>query len=197
MVLRKFILGLLLASQAIASPAPRIVQELSVTDIQARSTSCSATTFTNITGFILTEYLVDTVQVAGSNQTQTIATYGVLNPGTGDTYRLHRIPISAGGGTWSVCRAGETPIPSTLERCQILVERSERSRRLGFRFQWLCDADPKRPVLFDATVIASLPFEVCIDREGENGVLLSCEMSQTEVDLPFANISFEEVPAGN
>jgi len=43
----------------------------------------------------------------------------------------------------------------------------------------------------------NLPFEVCIDREGENGVLLSCEMSQSEVDLPFANISFEEASAGN
>jgi len=52
-------------------------------------------------------------------------------------------------------------------------------------------------LLFDATMTGNLPFEVCIDREGENGVLLSCEMSQSEVDLPFANISFEEASAGN
>ena len=41
---------------------------------------------------------------------------------------------------------------------------------------------------------ANTPFEVCVDREGEDGVLLSREMSQSEVELPFANISFEEVP---
>jgi hypothetical protein len=152
MVIPKFFFGLLLASQAIASPALRNhqVQDLSVPELQGRSSSCSATTFSNITGFILTEYLIDTIQVAG-NQTQTIATFGVLNPGTGDTYRLHRIPISAGGGTWSVCRAGETPIPSTLERCQVLLERSERSRRLGFRFQWLCDGDPSKPYVSNIT----------------------------------------------
>ena len=55
----------------------------------------------------------------------------------------------------------------------------------------------QRRLLFDATMIANTPFEVCVDREGEGGVLLSCGMSQSEVDLPFANISFEEAPAGN
>ncbi|KAK0617667.1 hypothetical protein B0T14DRAFT_556809 [Immersiella caudata] len=195
-LLTSFLAGMLLTSQAAASPTPFSSEVLPVATLQARSSNCSAATFTNITGFVLTEYLIDTIQVAG-NQTKTVGTFGVWNPGTGDTYRLHRIPISAGGGTWSVCQAGETPIPSTLERCQILLERSERSRRLGFRLNWLCSGDPSKPLLFDATVIANLPFEVCIDREGENGVLLSCEMSQTEVDLPFANISWEEAPVGN
>ncbi|KAK3342214.1 hypothetical protein B0T25DRAFT_560218 [Lasiosphaeria hispida] len=196
-----FPIGLLFASQAAASPAPRNhqIQDLSVTALQSRN--CSATTFSNITGLILTEYQIDTVEVASNgsqSQTQTIATFGVLNPGTGDTYRLDRILISAGGGTWSVCRASETPLPSTLERCQYLIERGQQSGRLGFRFQWLCDgANPSKPLLFDATVIATLPFEVCVDREGEGGVSLSCGMSQTEVDLPFANISWEEAPAGN
>jgi len=201
MVLTFFLTGLLLASQAVASPAlwNRRMQDLSATALQSRS--CSATTYSNITGFILTEYQVDTVEVAtngSQSQTQTIATFGVLNPGTGDTYRLDRIPISTGGGTWSVCKAGETPLPSTLERCQYVMERGGRSGRLGFRFQWLCDgANPSKPLLFDATMTATLPFEVCVDREGEGGVSLSCSMSQSEVDLPFANISWEEAPAGN
>ena len=223
-----------LSSPITASPPPLLLQSRS-----SSSSSCSATTFTNITGFILTEYLVNTVEVAGTNQTQTIATFGILNLGTGETYRLDRIPISTGGGTWSVCRAGETPIPSALERCQYLIERGgARSGRIGFRLQWRCDGaggaskpyvflfffwvssfflslplslpphfinypsmcffikrKQQRRILFDATMIATLPFEVCTDREGEGGVLLSCEMSQTEVDLPFANISWEEAPS--
>jgi len=32
-------------------------------------------------------------------------------------------------------------------------------------------------LLFDATMIATLPSEVCIDGEGEGGLLLSCEIS--------------------
>ena len=139
-----FLTGLLLASKAAASP----VAELSVNfkALQSRATSCSATTFSNITGFILTEYQIDTVQVAGTGsqpQTQTIATFAVLDLATGTTYRLDRIPITVGGGTWSVCRAGETPIPSTLSRCQYLIERGgqeagQAGGRIGFRFQWLC-----------------------------------------------------------
>lgn len=149
-LLKFFLTALLLVSQATASPVPEVhqIQDLSFRAPQSRA--CSATTFKNITGFILTEYQVDTVEVAGTNgsqaRTQTIATFGVWNPGTGDTYRLYRIPISTGGGTWSVCRAGETPLPSTLERCQYLIERGGRSSRLGFRFQWLCDgADASKP----------------------------------------------------
>jgi len=138
-----FLTGLLFVSQVATSPVP----ELSVNfkALQSRA-SCSATTFSSITGFILTEYQIDTVQVAANgsqSQTQTIATFGVFNPATGDTYRLDRIPITAGGGTWSVCRAGETPLPSTLERCQYLIERGgqeagQAGGRVGFRFQWLC-----------------------------------------------------------
>ena len=55
----------------------------------------------------------------------------------------------------------------------------------------------KHRLIFDATMIATLPFEVCMDKEGEDGILLSCEMSQTEVDLPFANISFEAAVTEN
>lgn len=144
MVLHTFFLaGLLFVLQAATSPVP----EISV-DLKTRQTgaNCSATTFSNLSGFILTEYQIDTVQVAttgSQSQTQTIATFGVLNPATGDTYRLDRIPITTGGGTWSVCRAGETPLPSTLQGCQYLVERGGQEAgqpggRLGFRFQWLC-----------------------------------------------------------
>jgi len=149
-LLTTFFAGLLFASQAIASPAAaplnHQIEDLASVVRTPQSRTCSATTFSNITGFILTEYRVDTVQVAGSSSTQTIATFGVYNPGTGDTYRFDRIPVSAGGGTWSVCRAGETPLPTTIERCQYLLERTERSRRLGFRLQWLCDgADATKP----------------------------------------------------
>ena len=197
-----FLTGLLFASQAATSPVSDLSGSFKA--LQSRA-SCSATTFSNITGFILTEYQIDTVQVAASgsqSQTQTIATFAVWDPATGDTYRLDRIPITVGSGAWTVCRAGETPLPSTLNGCQYLVERGgqeagQAGGRIGFRFQWQCaGTDSSKPLLFDATMVANTPFEVCVDREGEGGVLLSCGMSQSEVDLPFANISFQEVPAG-
>src|SRR3954462_3514370 len=109
-----FLTGLLFVLRAATSPVP----ELSVNfkALQSRA-SCSATTFSNITGFILTEYQIDTIQVAtngSQSQTQTIGTFSVLDLATGETYRLDRIPIMVGGGTWSVCKAGEAPLPSTL-----------------------------------------------------------------------------------
>src|SRR5436190_783837 len=97
-----FLTGLLCVSQAATSPVPEISVGFKALQIGA---NCSATTFSKITGFILTEYQIDTVQVAtngSQSQTQTIATFGVLNPATGDTYRLDRIPITAGEGTWGV-----------------------------------------------------------------------------------------------
>jgi len=136
-----FLTGLLLISKAAASPVAELPSNLKALQIRA---SCSATTFSNITGFILTEYQIDTVQVNGSaSQTQTIATFGVWDPATGETYRLDRIPITVGGVTWSVCRAGEIPLPSTLQGCQYLVERGGQEAgqpggRIGFRFQWRC-----------------------------------------------------------
>lgn len=144
--------GLILATtttQALASPAVPIWS--------AQSRSCSAASFANATSFLLNEYRIETTnteveQGLVGGTTRTLATFSVVNPGTGDTYRLHRIPIQAGGGTWSVCRPGETPIPSTLERCQYLLER-RRGGRVGFRFQWLCDGkDPNKPY------VPSLPY---------------------------------------
>jgi hypothetical protein len=108
------------------------------------SRSCSTDSFANTTSFILHEYQLETVVGAG-NTTHFRGAFSVENPGSGDTYRLYHIPISIGGGVWSVCVAGEeAPLPPQLALCQYLLER--RNRRIGFRFQWYCDdGDPNRP----------------------------------------------------
>lgn len=101
------------------------------------SQNCTVDSFTNVTSFILKEYQLETVLGPG-NSTQFRGTFAVENPGSGDTYRLYHIPVSIGGGVWSVCRAGEdAPLPAELVICQYLLER--RNRRIGFRFEWDCD----------------------------------------------------------
>ncbi|OIW29094.1 hypothetical protein CONLIGDRAFT_682011 [Coniochaeta ligniaria NRRL 30616] len=154
--------------------------------------SCTIDSFTNTTSFILREYQIETVVGAG-NSTQFRGTFSVENPGSGDTYRLYHIPISVGGGVWSVCRAGDdAPLPPQLVLCQYLLER--RNGRIGFRFEWDCDGrDSNQPVLFDATVIGELPAEVCVARNGTEGVTQSCGLPVDvgEVLLPIQNISFE------
>ena len=107
------------------------------------SGSCTVDSFANITNFILREYLFESVGGAGDTA-QLRGTLTVENPGSNDTYRLYRIPLSTGGGVWSGCRAGEeAPLPEQLARCQYVLER--RISRIGFRFQWYCnDKDPNR-----------------------------------------------------
>ncbi|KAK3385302.1 hypothetical protein B0H63DRAFT_543600 [Podospora didyma] len=173
-------LGALLGVNAAAAPSP--------TGINNRS--CSAASFANTTDFILREYTIETVP-SGS-----LGTFAIENPGTGDVYRLYRVPVSTGGGTWSVCRAGdEAPLPSVLARCQYLIERWTGGR-IGFRFQWYCDdKDPSKPLLFDATVIGELPNEVCVTGNATAGVSRSCGLPDAEpVLLSVANISWEPTP---
>jgi hypothetical protein len=130
MLLLPFLVGL-----AAASPL------LSLSEISPFSTSCSPASFANITHFTLLTYKIETVTTAreGGVQgpSQLLATFAVKNPGSGDTYVLNRIPISTGGGVWSTCIAGETPLPGELKRCMYLLER-RKDGRVGFRFQWVC-----------------------------------------------------------
>jgi len=133
MILLLTSLTALLLSLTTASPTPLNLP---------LSQSCSPASFTNITTFPLQEYLIETVTTPRDNgiqgATQTLATFSVKNPGSGDTYRLFRIPISVGGGVWSTCIAGDTPLPAALKRCQYLLER-RAGGRVGFRFQWVCE----------------------------------------------------------
>lgn len=105
------------------------------------SQGCTVDSFDNTTNFILREYQIETITGADNN-TQLRGTFSVENPGSGDTYRLYHVPISVGGGVWSVCRAGEdAPLPEELARCQYVLE--QRNHRIGFRFDWYCDGkDP-------------------------------------------------------
>ncbi|KAK3311773.1 hypothetical protein B0H66DRAFT_636143 [Apodospora peruviana] len=164
---------------------------LLATDLTKRGqNTCTVDSFANTTTFVLKEYQVDTVK--NGSTTQTIATMSVENPGSGDTYRLFQIPITTGGGTWSVCRAGPEPLPSQLVRCQYLIERP--SHTIGFRFQWYCGSstDAGKLVLFDATVVGELPTEVCVARDGTGGVTQSCALPATPLPLEVENIYWED-----
>ncbi|KAK0704025.1 hypothetical protein B0T26DRAFT_757518 [Lasiosphaeria miniovina] len=188
------LLGLLLGFRAGASPAVWNHQyddrSPSTARRETQSRNCTADSFTNVTDFILREYLVETV-VSADNTTHLRGTLAVENPGTGDTYRLYHIPISLGGGVWSICFPGDdAPLPPQLARCQYLIEKFDN--RIGFRFDWYCDGkNPDSPVLFDATVIGDLPAEVCVAQNGTNGVTQACRLPG-DVLLSVENISWED-----
>ncbi|KAM7188431.1 hypothetical protein V8F20_010547 [Naviculisporaceae sp. PSN 640] len=191
MVLLKYFVASATALLSSASASP-----LTTRQILSRNCGASPEVIANTTtSFILKEYLVETVASSGRIR----GTFTIENPAAGDTYRLYHIPVTTGGGTWSVCQApidGDIPLPPQLARCQYLVER--RSKTIGFRFQWYCDAagNTNAPVLFDATVIGELPAEVCVAKtEGEIKESCAFAADVKEVVLEVANISYEEVVA--
>ncbi|KAK5658389.1 hypothetical protein OQA88_2366 [Cercophora sp. LCS_1] len=148
MVLLAACLGFVFGLQVAASPTvwQHEVRGIEQVPRAILSRSCSVASFANVTNFVLREYNLETVFGPG-NSTSLRGTLGVENPHTGETYRLYRIPISTGGGVWSVCRAGqEAPLPSQLAVCQYLIER--RNGRIGFRFSWYCDGeDATKPLV--------------------------------------------------
>lgn len=105
--------------------------------IPSRNCGASLAAIANTTSFTLKEYLVET-----TSSGRLRGTFTIENPAAGgDSYRLYHIPVNTGGGTWSVCQPpldGTIPLPAQLNRCQYLIER--RSKTIGFRFQWYCDA---------------------------------------------------------
>jgi hypothetical protein len=141
------LLGLSIEASPAAQPQPPSFASTRQA-IALAAKDCTVDSFRNVSSFILKEYQVETLTAAtdggpAGGTTQTRATLSVENPGTGDTYRLYRIPVSVTGGVWSVCRPGsEAPLPEQLVYCQYLIER--RSHRIGFRFQWNCDGDPEQ-----------------------------------------------------
>jgi len=118
------------------------------------SKSCTIGSFVNTTSFKLREYNIETIVAAG-NRTQLVGTFAIENPGTGDTYMLSRMPITADNGVWGGCRAGSgTTLPWQLAGCQYLLER--RSNRIGFRFQWYCDdRDPSHAYVYIVVFLIS------------------------------------------
>lgn len=88
--------------------------------------------------FHLTTFLLETTNIA-----RTLGTFSIANPLSNETYHLQRIPVSVGGGTWSVCQPGVdgTTIPEALARCQYILERRGQGQGqawVGFRLQWWC-----------------------------------------------------------
>ncbi|KAK0638582.1 hypothetical protein B0T16DRAFT_462348 [Cercophora newfieldiana] len=191
----QLITTLLLALGVTASPLSQH-KHLARVDTPA----CTPASFANVTTFTLNEYKIETVTAARDNgvqgSTSLLATFSVTNPGNGDVYRLNRIPISTGGGVWSTCLPGETPLPELLKKCMYLVER-RKNGRVGFRFQWLCGGgEGGKPLVFDATLVGEFPGEVCTAETGVSGVTQSCGLDAKEpkLALEVANIYWEEAP---
>lgn len=103
--------------------------------------SCPTITTPTPTPPFLTTFLLETTTflLGPTNTTRTLGTFSIANPLSNETYHLQRIPVSVGGGTWSVCQG--TGVPEALARCQYIYERRGQAAWVGFRLQWWCGGE--------------------------------------------------------
>jgi len=83
--------------------------------------SCTINSISNLTSLTLASY-----DISAGNFTLT-------NPGSGDTYELANVPVSA-DGEWHSCLAGDR-VPWQLVGCKLNVGKEG----IKFEVQWYCD----------------------------------------------------------
>ncbi len=98
--------------------------------------SCTIESISNTTALALREYQIESGLVQTNSSTSVLGTFTLYNPGSGDTYRLHRMPVVDDGG-WHECIAGSQALPWQLAGCKYKLDRG--SHLLGFEVQWYCD----------------------------------------------------------
>lgn len=103
------------------------------------SKSCTMGSVMDTGSLKLREYEISQTS-SGDGKTSKVGTFSLFNPGSGDTYRLYRIPMRD-DGAWHECdkTAGTNsdPFPWQLVQCQYLLDRE--NHHVGFRIQWYCD----------------------------------------------------------
>lgn len=97
--------------------------------------SCTIESLTNTTTITLREYRIES-ETDDGNKTALSGSFTLHNPGPGDTYRLHGIPI-LDDGAWHECTAGSEPLPWQLVGCRYLLNRE--THMISFQVQWYCD----------------------------------------------------------
>ncbi|KAK3293735.1 uncharacterized protein B0H64DRAFT_326620 [Chaetomium fimeti] len=149
--------------------------------------SCTINSIYNTTTMALREYQIETTpQDDNNNEASITGTFGLYNPGSGDTYKLYRIPV-IDDGDWHECTAGLRALPWQLVTCQYMLDR--RSNRLAFQVQWYCDdRDARSAILFDATVEEQLPVEACELVDGRETCGLPVDVA--EVAMAVSSLSW-------
>jgi hypothetical protein len=100
--------------------------------------SCTIESMVNSSALGLREYRTESILMppgTGGN-TSVLGSFTLLNPGSGDTYKLDRMPVIDDGG-WHECTAGQQALPWQLVGCRYMLDSG--SQRLGFQIQWYCD----------------------------------------------------------
>jgi hypothetical protein len=98
--------------------------------------SCTINSFSNTTSMALRAYEIETAPQSDSNMTSVVGTFTLYNPGSGDTYKLRRMPVIDDGG-WHECMVGPEALPWQLAGCKYMLDRQKH--RLGLQVQWFCD----------------------------------------------------------
>ncbi len=98
--------------------------------------SCTINSISNTTALALREYQIESGAGQANSNTSAVGTFSLYNPGSGDKYKLHRMPVVADGG-WHECIAGPQALPWQLAGCRYSLDRGWH--RIGFQVQWYCD----------------------------------------------------------
>ncbi|KAH8899941.1 hypothetical protein GQ53DRAFT_869196 [Thozetella sp. PMI_491] len=158
--------------------------------------SCTINSF-DVSTLALEGYEIATpVNASAAASGPKVGTFTLKNPGSGDTYRLFRIPVQD-DGVWHTCEAGEKPLPWQLVSCQYQLDR--KSNYVGFQVQWYCDdRDPSHAILFNATAGGKVPAEECTtpsEKEtmyhGETECRLKNLPQPGGVDLPVSDLTWK------
>ena len=125
-----------------ANPAPNSAQPRQHVDGSLASPPNCASSSRNVTTMLLKVW---DIYHAPSATAHLKGTFTILNPGTGDEYKIRAMPF-LDDGFWHDCVAGADPVPKQLVACQYQLDLVPINTELDFQFQWLCaDGDSKTP----------------------------------------------------
>lgn len=158
--------------------------------------SCTIGSLTNTSSFIVREYEIRTVTILRPNKSKTaFGTLDLYNPGSGDTYKLHRLQIQ-NDGAWHDCTLARTesgqqqPLPWQLYHCEYRFGPGHRD--IAFKISWACDdRDPLHPILFATIASSTLPAQECFEWRTEQGVISSCRLPA--FSIPVESLSWSSL----
>ncbi|KAK4198081.1 hypothetical protein QBC40DRAFT_308523 [Triangularia verruculosa] len=145
--------------------------------------SCTINSISNTHNLTLNEYKIET-----TDDGKLEGTFGLYNPGPGETWRLFKIPV-LDDANWHDCiRGGEGELPWQLADCKYSLALSPESPGVRFELGWYCDdRDPSNAILFSANAQASFTENRPVCQDG----VCQFPSSVTEVTLQVSNLTWE------
>ncbi|KAK4173516.1 hypothetical protein QBC36DRAFT_245298 [Triangularia setosa] len=149
--------------------------------------SCTINSISNTHSLTLNEYKIETTDDDGKLQ----GTFGLYNPGPGETWRLSKILV-LDDANWHDCirGRGQSELPWQLASCRYLLAalNTSQSSEIQFELGWYCDdRDPSNAILFKANAQGGLGENRSVCHDG----VCQFPSGVTEVALQVTNLTWE------